>query len=586
MRKIPLLWILSLTTVFTLAAVTSAADVTILYTNDVHTYIDKEVTYAHIAAYRDTFDGALLVDAGDHVQGTAYGGMDNGASISAIMNAAGYNAATLGNHEFDYTMSGCLDAIDRADFPYLSCNFYHEENGVPGENLLDSYAVFESNGVKIAFVGITTPDTMTSTAPAYFQDADGNFIYGIAGGADGAELYAAVQTAIDAASKEADYVIALGHLGLDNGTGSWTSEQVIANTSGLDAFIDGHSHTPIEMWEIEDKNGDTVLLTQAGAYLESIGQLTIAEDGTITSRLVPTEELKEITPDAEVKALEDAWIADVNDLLGEKIADSTVEFTVNDADGNRAVRLRSTNLSDFNADAYYWYINEREGLSCDVAIINGGGIRASVLAGDWTYNSCKSVNPFGNVLCIIELTGQDILDALEFTARYVGEMENGTLFHTAGLIYTVDTTIPNTVPVDDKDIWVGQPEKYRVKNVEVYDRETGTYEPLVLTDTYTMAGTNYTLRNGGGGCAMFNDATLVKDYIVEDYLALAAYTQSFADTDGDSYAEINSVNSPLYAYEGYRMDYENPEGSGRMTEVNENYAFTMILAEDGWTIKE
>ena len=271
-----------------MAAEEESGDVVVLYTNDVHTYIDNNVgegnenglTYSKVAGYKATLDNALLVDAGDAIQGTAYGSMDKGATITKLMNAAGYDAATLGNHEFDYDMEGCLAAIEAAEFPYVSCNFYHEKNGVPGENVLDSYVVLEVGGVKVALVGITTPESFTKSTPAYFQDDAGNYIYGIAGGEDGSDLYDAVQAAIDAASAEADYVIALGHLGVDPSSKPWTSEEVIANTTGLDAFIDGHSHTTIASETVTDKGGNGVLLTQTGSYLGAVGKLTISADGT------------------------------------------------------------------------------------------------------------------------------------------------------------------------------------------------------------------------------------------------------------------------------------------------------------------
>ena len=192
-----------------------AEGIVVLYTNDIHTYIDQDLTYSLVAAYKDSLENALLVDAGDHIQGTAYGGMDQGATIIELMNAAGYDLATLGNHEFDYDMEGCMAAIQAADFPYVSCNFYHEADGVRGENVLDSYEVFELGGVSVAIIGITTPESFTKSTPAYFQDDNGDYIYGIAGGPDGEELYDAIQEAVDATSAEADYVIALGHLGVD-----------------------------------------------------------------------------------------------------------------------------------------------------------------------------------------------------------------------------------------------------------------------------------------------------------------------------------------------------------------------------------
>ena len=551
-----------------MAAETDGGEVTILYTNDVHTYINEDLTYSKVAAYRDTLDNVLLVDAGDHIQGTAYGGLDNGETIIKLMNAAGYDVATLGNHEFDYGMDGCMNAIEWAQFPYISCNFYHEKDGVAGESVLDSYKVFEVNGVKIAFVGITTPESFTKSTPAYFQDDKGNYIYGIAGGEDGSALYAAVQKAVDEASKEADVVIGLGHLGDDPSSQPWTSEEVIANTTGLDAFIDGHSHSTVPMKKVADKAGNTVVLTQTGSYLAALGQMTIAADGTITTKLLTAEDLADITPDADVKAIEDAWITEVDARLGQKIADTEIDFTINGADGKRAIRKTETNLGDFNADAYYWYLNEKEGLDCDFAIMNGGGIRANVAAGDWTYLTCKTVNTFGNVLCLVEVSGQDVLDALEFGARFTSGAECGGFLQVAGLTYEINTALPNTVKEDDKSVWQAGPDAYRVSNVQVYNKETGTYEPLDLNRTYTMAGTNYTLRNCGDGFNMFGGTVLVKDYISEDYLALAAYVQAFADTDSDGYAELATANSPLASYEGYLLDYETSTGSGRITLVN------------------
>lgn len=557
----------------------TADAVTILYTNDVHTYIDQDLTYSLIAGYRKTLSNTLLVDAGDHIQGTAYGSLDNGHTILELMNAAGYDAATLGNHEFDYGMDGCLNAIAQADFPYLSCNFYHEENGVVGENVLDSYQIFTVGGMKIAFVGITTPESFSKSTPAYFQDENGNYIYGIAGGADGETLYSAVQKAIDEASAQADVVIGLGHLGDDPSSQPWTSSEVIAHTSGLDAFIDGHSHSTIPCREVDDRDGNPVVLTQTGRYLADIGQMTIEADGTISTKLLTAEDLAGVTPDAKVKALEDAWISEVNTRLGEKIGSSSIDFTINFPDSEeRAVRMAETNLGDFNADAYYWYSNEVAGLDTDLAIMNGGGIRADGKAGDWSYMTCKTINTFGNVLCVVNVSGQDLLDALEFGARRVGltdeetgaRAENGGFLQVAGLTYEIDTSVPDTIVVDDKGVWQSGPQDYRVTDVQIYDKETGTYEPLDLQATYTVAGTNYTLLNCGDGFAMFDDAEKVLDGTAEDYLAMAAYISAFADTDGDGYADIASANSPLASYEGYLLDYEDPAGAGRIAQAGQN----------------
>ena len=571
-----------------------STEITILYTNDVHTYIDEDITYSAIAAYKSTIENVLLVDAGDHIQGTAYGGLDNGETIIEIMNAAGYDLGTLGNHEFDYGMDRLMEVIEEADYPYISSNFYSIADDGSEETVLDSYYVFEIEGVKIAFVGITTPESITKSTPAYFQDDEGNYIYGIYGGTDGEELYEAVQEAIDAASEEADIVIALGHLGVDESSEPWTSYDVIENTTGLDAFIDGHSHTTMESEYVTDAEGNEVLLTQTGCYLATLGQMTISVDADgnveITSELLDAEDLYAViggetetdeegnetivslNGDESVAAIEEAWIASVDEQLGEKIAETDITFTIYDyssgEQGDRLVREAETNLGDLSADSYYWYINEVANIDCDIAISNGGGVRAEIAAGDWTYLDAKTVNPFGNVLCVVEVTGQDILDALEFGARYTtadaSGAECGGFLQVAGLTYKVDTSIENTITEDENSIWISGPTEYRVYDVQVYNKETGEYEDLDLEATYTLGGTNYTLRDCGDGFDMFSDSYLVLDGISEDYLALSAYVAAFADTDGNGYGNIASANSPLAAYEGYLLNYESMTGAGRI----------------------
>ena len=542
-------------------------EITVIYTNDVHTYIDKTLSYATVSAMKQDYQKAgkqvLLVDAGDHIQGTVYGGMDEGKTIVQLMNAAGYDIATLGNHEFDYGMARALATVKEAKFPYVSCNFYHEKNGVAGDPVLDSYKVFDMNGTKVAFIGITTPESFTKSTPAYFQDANGKYIYGIAAGKDGAALYAAVQKAIDAAAKEADYVIALGHLGDDPSSKPWTSEEVIAHTTGLDAFIDGHSHSTVEMKQVKDKAGNTVVLSQTGSYFSTIGEMTIAANGTITTKLTKEYE----GSDATVAALQKTWMDKVEGMLGEKIAETGIEFTISDAEGNRAVRKGATNLFDLNADAFYWYINEVANLDCDVAVMNGGGVRATVEAGDWTYKSCKTVNPFGNVLCLMKVPGQMILDALEFGAKDTPDAESGGFLSAAGLTYEIDSTVQYTGTQDDKGVWQSGPTgEYRVRNVKIYNKTTGAFEPLDVKKTYTLGGINYTLRNQGDGFNMFQESAgmeLVMEGISMEYEAFAAYLKAFKDTDGNGIANITSAASPLASFKNYPINYENAAGSGR-----------------------
>ena len=545
-------------------------DITILYTNDVHTYIDKQspkLTYAAIAAlkksYQDDGKNVLLVDAGDHVQGTAYGSMDEGATIIQLMNAAGYDAATPGNHEFDYGMDRAKELMADADYPYLSCNWVN----LPLSNrVLSDVKYFRIGGRTIAFVGITTPETITKSTPAYFMDKNQKrYVYDILGGEDGQKLYSAVQKSINKARMIADYVIGLGHLGVDPSSSPWTSKEVIEHTSGLDAFIDGHSHTVMECEWVKDLSGKAVALTQTGSYFANVGEMTIKADGSIATQLVPTYD----GLDSAVAGIQTEWVSAVDDMLGEKIAVAETNFYISDpATGKRRIRLGETNLGDFVADGIYSYFNEVEQLHCDLAIMNGGGIRADVDAGDWSFKTCKQVSPFGNVACLMSVTGKQIQDALEFAARFVGPdgQENGGFLHVAGATYEIHTDIPNTVQTDDKNVWIGSATGTpRVQNVKIYDKTSGTYVPLDEGKTYALAGMNYTLRNLGDGFAMFDGAELIKDYVAEDYLVMSTYAMSFGGVDGEGLPHLTTANSPLADYPGSLLNYEDAYGAGRIS---------------------
>ena len=573
--------------------------VAILYTNDVHTYIDNPLSYDVIASLKDqledSYESVILVDAGDHIQGTAYGSMDKGKTIIELMNAADYDLATLGNHEFDYGMEGCIAIREWAKYPYVSSNFYHEKDGVRGENVLDSYEIFEAGEEKIAFVGITTPESFTKSTPAYFQDEVGNYIYGIGAGEDGSDLQADLQIAIDAAKKEgATKVIALGHLGDDPSSKPWTSEETIAGVSGLDAFIDGHSHSTVEASLVKDKEGKEVLLTQTGYYFGTIGLMTIDTTGAIKTELLEVEEIlepvlndageqevdedgnpvtevvgytitSELAPyltyssDKEVQALKEKWIGEIDTKLGEVIGKT--ELTFDNYDGEtRLVRSQETNTGDFAADALY-YLFDNMDLDVDIAIMNGGGIRNKAITGDITYKVCKEIHTFGNVACLQTVTGQQILDALEWGARTAGTgEENGGFLHVSGMTYKIDGEWPESTQVDDKGVWIGAPTGgYRVHDVQIYNKETNAYEPLELNAKYNMAGYNYTLRDLGDGFNMFSSAVNILDYVMEDYMVLANYVKGFEN------GAVEASNSPLLAkYPNMLLDYSTTDGSGRI----------------------
>lgn len=525
-------------------------DVVVLFTSDVHCGIDQGFGYAGLAAIRQSMEDAgnhvVLVDNGDSIQGEPIGTMTTGEALIGLMNVVGYDLAIPGNHEFDYGMDRFLELTEKADFPYISANFNKD-----GELVFAPYLVKEFDGVKIAFVGITTPKTITTSTPKYFQDEDGNFIYGFMQDESGEKLYAAVQSAVDAAREEgAAYVIALGHLGNEQACEPWTYADVIGNTTGIDALLDGHSHDTDQV-EMVNKDGQTVLRSGCGTKLAGVGCLRIGKDGKLSTELflwnnktdAPTLLGIHNDADAAVKSAKDA----LGDKLSEVVAKTAVELTINDPvatkdDGSpiRIVRRAETNLGDLCADAY------RELSGAQIAFVNGGGIRTSIKEGDITLNDILKVHPFGNAMCVIEATGQQILDALEWGARAVPS-ESGGFLQVSGLSYEIHTYIESSAKADENTMFAGVEGEYRVKNVMVGG------EPLELDKTYTLASHNYMLKNGGDGFSMFAGCNVLQDEVMLDNQVL-----------------INYITGVLDGVVG--QEYADPYGAGRIIAVEEEPA--------------
>ena len=500
MRKF-LSLLLTMAMVLSLAVTVNAAapkeDITILHTNDVHCDYEK---YAKVATLHKSAD--LLVDAGDHVQGDVIGTLSKGEYIVDIMNYIKYDAAVPGNHEFDYGMDQFLHiAKDLAKYPYLSANF----TGKDGTPYFDAYKIFEVKGVKVAFVGVCTPETFTKSTPTYFQDANGNYIYGFCEGNNGADLYKAVQKAIDAAKAAgADYVIGLGHLGIDEQSSPWTSKEVIANTTGFDAFIDGHSHSTFSE-TIKDKSGKEVVFEQTGTKLANVGKIIIKADGTITHENV---DLNTVEPDAEAAAYIQTITDKFDALQKQVVAKTSVELTINGADGKRAVRNAETNLGDLCADAY------RILLGADIAFVNGGGVRDNIKVGDITYGDIIKVHPFGNEACLVEVTGQQIKDALELgSAAYPGE--SGGFLQVSGLTYTVDTAKAYDALEAYGDHWftAGSVSRVRIDDVngQPFDAEA-TYAVVTSNANFNGMDSSYVLK----AAAEANEQSAVTTAVVRD----------------------------------------------------------------------
>jgi len=528
----------------------------ILFTNDVHCGIEDGWGYAGVAAMKKQYEeqgyDVILVDAGDHVQGGPIGTLSRGQYIIDIMNYVGYDVAVPGNHEFDYTMEQFFSLVDSANYPYISANFMNYVDGEPTTPVLDAYKMFEVGNIKIAFVGLSTPETLVKSTPTYFQNAEGQYIYGFCQDETGEGVYTACQNAIDAARAEgANYVIVVGHMGIDEQSEPWRSTDVIANLSGCDAFIDGHSHSVVSE-TVLDKDGNPVLLYQTGTKLANLGMMTVSEH-VFVGEVMPVPE--DLVRDEDTTAFIDNIKAQYDELLHTVVAYTEHDLTVNDpVTGERLVRKQETNLGDLCADAY------RTLFDADVAFVNGGGVRANITTGEITFENILNVHPFGNSACLVEVSGQQILDALEMGSRNCPS-ENGGFLQCAGITYEIHTSLEPNVVLGTDSMWQGTAGvPYRVQNVKIMNRETGEYEPIDLERTYTLASHNYMLKNCGDGYGMFgvNNITLLADEVMLDNAVLINYIQSMPGKT------VNDVE-----YEHVVEGYENPYGEGRIVIVPE-----------------
>ena len=507
---------LLLTLAFTLAfsAVAWAADVVILHTNDIHCGISDNVGVARLSQYKKDLIGKL----------------SKGESIVNIMNAIGYDFLIPGNHEFDYGMEQFfkLNALQKTK--YASCNFTDLRTG---EHPLQAYKIVEAGGHKIAFVGVTTPETLATSTPKYFQDENGKFIYGFSEDDSGAKIYAAIQKAVDAAKAEgAEYVIVVGHLGVNGSIPKWSSITIAENTRGVTAIIDGHSHEQFESLMAKNKDGKDVLITQTGTKMQTVGKLVIHDDGTMTSTLEKDDTLP--APDPKILKVIEKENKKFEPILKQTVGEALVDLCERDpATGERRVRSQETNMGDFVADAF------RAVLNTDVALVNGGSLRNKISKGVFTYQDILTAFPFGNMSSAVEVTGQTILDALELSAMNLPD-ENGGFLQVSGMSYTIDATIPSTVELDAHGSFVAVRGDRRIKDVMIGGK------PLDPEKIYTVGGTTYVLKDGGNGMVMFKGAKLIDDGTLTDADMIMEYVQ-------------NHMNAKI------GEEYANWQGQGRIT---------------------
>lgn len=555
-----------LLSVLSISAYAAETETVILYTNDVHCAIDD---YPVLAAYRAELmaqgKNVVVVDAGDAIQGEIVGSMTKGEAVVEIMSAVGYDFAVPGNHEFDYGMDTLLDlAQNKAQFDYISSNFIYIPEITP---VFKPYDIKDFGDYQIAFVGISTPDTITSSTPEYFKDEAGNYVYGFPtfpGSLTNEDLYENVQSSVDSAIDDgADYVVAVGHAGIIGSNDGWKSTDIIANTDGIDCFIDAHSHETIESAVYKNKDNEDVFLTSTGEKFENFGVMTIT-NGNADFELVNPDDVDIDSMSAQAKSAYDS-VKEIVDEYNESIAyfydpigTSEAKLIIYDADGIRAVRNQETNAGDFVADAY------RAVTGADIAIANGGGIRAEVEIGDVSRKSLMDVNAFNNNMCVLEVTGQQIIDILEHGARKCPEVL-GSFFQVSGITFEIHTYLESPVICDQLGDFIGidSTMERRIKNVYVGS------EPIDLDKKYTLAGSTYVLLQGGDGLTMLDGAKIVQQEGLpcDSEMLIEYFTEHL---DGKITAE----------------KYGNPNGEGRITIVDVDPVSVCghICHSDNWFI--
>ena len=525
-------------------------DIMILYTSDIHCGIDEGFGYAgleQILKYeQEKGYEVILVDDGDNIQGDPLGLLTKGDALIDLMNKMDYSVAIPGNHEFDYGVDNFLSLAEKAQFKYISCNFQYK-----GENVFDPYVIREIGGRKIGFVGVTTPTTITASKPTLFEDENGEFVYSFLQDETGEGVYNAVQSAVDNARKEgAEYVIVLGHLGNEEQCRPWTYADVISHTNGIDAFLDGHSHDTDQVI-MKNKDGKEVPRSACGTKMQHIGWCRIPAEGEVTAGIYSWT-LDDSAP--EVLGIENEMSTAVKEargsiskLLEGKIAVSEQEMTIYDpvaVDPEwgkvRMIRRAETNLGDLCTDAYRFVTG------ADIALLGGGGIRVSIPAGDVTMKNMYEVFPFGNEICVVQATGQQILDALEWGAAAVPG-ESGGFMQVSGLSYEIHTYIDSTCTKDVNGMFTGVAGERRVRNVKV----NGT--PIDPDALYNVAGNDYWFLNGGDGQTAFNGAERVDAGGMLDVQVLVDYLTR----------ELDGVIG---------KEYSDPTGQGRIVIVEEKPA--------------
>ena len=497
----------------------------ILHTNDVHVGLEENIGYDGLALYKKEvealYDHVLLVDAGDAIQGAAIGAMSKGEEIIKIMNRLGYDLAVPGNHEFDFGFDVLDDCSEKLDCGYTCANFCT----IDGEPVFKPWRILEAGDLKIGFVGTVTPDTFTRSAIKNIVNEVGQPMYDFLADETGERLAGALQKSINEVRDHgADYVILVAHLGkYTANTSIFSSSAIVGMLNGVDMVVDGHSHE-VYNTSIPDKDGNPVPIAQTGTKMQNIGQLTIYKDGHLEENLIDlvpessglpeesvTRKNMERYVDPDMKAFIDEIIASYDGVMSRKIGDLSVDLIKRDENGNDLSRTGENGLCELAADAF------RSAGKTQAALIGAGTVRTNLEAGEVTYKDVVDILPYCNEVIMTEVSGQMLLDALEFGVSFLPD-EAGAFPQVSGITFRINKDIASSVRINEKKQFLSVDGGYRVSDVKVDGKDL---DPEAI---YTLAISDY-LFTGGDGYTMFEDAKIISSTKLPDNEVVMKYIE-------------------------------------------------------------
>ena len=505
----------------------SSDDIIILHLNDVHCGVNDTIGYDGFVLYRDelnkVYKNIISVDVGDHIQGGTMGAISEGSAIISIMNKVGFDVAILGNHEFDYGIEQLSKLEKNITSKYISSNFCYKKNKT---SVFPAYKIIEKGGKKIAFIGVLTPLTFSKTYLLTLRDSNGEAIYDFLADNNAQDLYDRVQENVDKVKNEegADYVILLTHIGMK--VEQYTSDELLSKIKNVDAVLDGHTHV-IYNTTTKDENNNDIHISQTGTKLQSIGKLIIKNNGEISSEIIKVipEPSDKTNATQLTRGGKTIWVnKDMNNFINDIWAEYEDELNINYGYSEYDLKIRP----DGTSDSHYIYCRYQECTvgnlvadsfksvsNAEVAIVNGGGIRSNLKKGNLTRGQIMEASPFFNNIVVKRVSGQCILDALEFG---VSKHPNsaGSFPQVSGISFDIDTSLNSTVETDSQGQFLNVKGKRKVSNVKING------EDLDLNRIYNVS-LNEFVANGGDGYFMFTKYEVFYEPLYTDTDSLAYY---------------------------------------------------------------